>query len=182
MDDPRGRMPGILFALLLSMCVVVAITFTVDEPAGGHGAPHPIYETMERAASGVDRHAPVMGLAWLFGILQIALFVCCLRFAIGGACNRPALTWTFLIGGLLYGAAFTWMIVSYGQYMRAEAPALVLGFPAPTALMLFCLWPAPLFFMVVYYATFHRWVMTDDDMERFRRIVARARSTEQDAD
>ena len=42
------------------------------------------------------------------------------------------------------------------------------------------MWSAPLFFIVLYYCTFDRWVMTPADRIRFRELVDANRKRRQD--
>lgn len=167
------KLPWILFGLLVAMCLVVTVTLTVPEVADGHGAPHRTFaRSMQHGGPGLERHERVMELGWMFGMLQIVFFVCCLALgtrSAGG--HRRAL----LAGGVIYGMAFTLMMISYRQYAESGSAGLFLGFPAPTAWMFFALWPAPVFFLVLYVVRFDRWILTSKDMDRFREIVAARR-------
>ena len=77
---------------------------------------------------------------------------------------------------------FTLLIVVYRQSMQAGGAALWFGLPAPTVVMFLGLWPVPLFFLGLYFVMFHRWVLTADDVERFREIVAAQRRRERAED
>ena len=50
-----------------------------------------------------------------------------------------------------------------------------LGFPAPTAWMLFALWPLPVLIAALYTLGFDRWVATPQDLAELEDRLARLR-------
>ena len=62
------------------------------------------------------------------------------------------------------------------------ATPLIGSFPLPTAIMLYGLWAMPLVFVVLYVVKFDRWIVTEEDMTRFREIVESRRRTDQEGD
>jgi hypothetical protein len=128
--------------------------------------PHPEHPSLLQATDGARRVAPVFALGALFGFLQIAFFGVC--FALGmrrrgslGPVARP-----LALALLGYAAVFAALLVSYRRFLMDETPALVLGFPAPTAWMLFGLWPVPLLFVWIYLRHFDGWVVDEAEIER----------------
>ena len=76
-----------------------------------------------------------------------------------------------------YLLVYTGMVVSYWQYIEGQTEtSYFLGLPAPTAWMLFGVWLFPFFFMVLYIRNFDRWVITPEEMDRFRRLVEENKS------
>jgi hypothetical protein len=69
--------------------------------------------------------------------------------------------------------AMVGMLVSYEAYIDDTAVRLYGGFPAPTAWMLYALWPAPLLFVVFYVAAFDRWTFRPEDERAFKEILQR---------
>jgi hypothetical protein len=123
----------------------------------------------------------VLWLGWALGLLEIGLFVALLGLGARGRGGLRGLGWPLVVGGFAYAVVWSALVVSYAGY-AAGSDALVLGFPAPTAWMLFGLWPVPLLFVVLYVAGFDRWVATRDDLAELERRLAEARSRAADGD
>ena len=123
--------------------------------------------------------ALVTGLGWVLGALEIVFFVGCLSFGISQRHRRRS---AFLVGGLIYLAVFTALVVANVSYAGDDQPSLFLSLPVPTAWMLYALWPAPLFFMAWFWINFDRRVLTPKSMERFRQIVEENRGRREGED
>ncbi len=172
----------LLFALLLALCGTVAAVLLTAEPAGGHGVPHAEFHAMLQGSPTLAS-SRIVFLGWLFGVLQILIFVTCITLGIsrftaprGDATEPPrARGWLYALfgaGSLLFLAIFT-------QVVRADRLAMVSGevtylgpFPSATSWMLFGLWAAPLLFSAAYIFGFSRWIVTDADLARFEAMVA----------
>jgi hypothetical protein len=172
----------ILLSLLLALCVLLGWLWTQPEPPGAAGQPHPLFETMMRGGPEASRlDLWLAGTA--FGALAISLFVALVAFGLrrdGPASGRggrgSAALW---IGWLLYLGVFLALSFSYRSYAIGGAADLVLGFPRPTAWMLFGLWPAPLWFVLLYVLQFDRRVLTKEELRRFEDRVAERRRVEE---
>ena len=178
----------LLFVILLAMCGIVATAFVIGESPTkeivssetgavtvatlGHGIPHPRYQTMLAGGDGADRHRQILWIGWAFGISQVALFVGLMAF--GGQKNRRLgpLRIPLAIGGVVYVIAFTGMVYTYQSYMLDDSHTMFLALPIPTAWMLYGVWPVPLIFVVLFMFTFDKWTFRDDDMVRFKEILA----------
>ena len=89
MAEQSSRLPVVLFGLLLALCLTLVLAIAVEPAASGDGpgadgsaeavsasgATHAQFPSMDHGGSGSSRHRPVLGLAWAFGILQLALVV-----------------------------------------------------------------------------------------------------------
>ena len=169
------RLIGFLFALIAAMAIILAIALGVPEVSGGHGFTHPLLETMERGGAGYARVEGVLELGWAFGLAQILLFVGLLAL---GARNRRGLRGIgpgLVIGGLVYALVWTALVLAYRSYALGSDPALFLGFPVPTALLLFGLFPVPLIFLLLYVVGFERWIATPSDLAELERRLAELR-------
>ena len=160
----------VLFGLLLALCLVVGVALFWEEPAGSQGHGHTELSTMRQGGTG-ERHSQVLWLGVSFGILQLLLFVACLGFGLRGArgssrAKRRAL----LLGGVLYLAVFMVLIFTYQDYVK-DPTRLLVSLPPPTAVMLWVLWPFPLYFVLVYSLKFEDWVFRKEDSRRFRELV-----------
>ena len=150
--------------------LVVGVALFLEEPPGSQGYGHGELSTMRQGGTG-ERHSQVLWLGVAFGVLQLLLFVGCLGFGLRGArgssrAKRRAL----LLGGVLYLAVFMVLIFAYQDYLK-DPTRLFLSLPLPTAVMLWVLWPFPLYFVFVYSMKFEDWVFRKEDSQRFRELV-----------
>jgi len=183
----RLNLPIVLFGILVALCLVTAIAFVIEEtpyedvpvPGGGieriragHGVTHPAFASMDHGGSGNERHAPILWLAWTFGLLQLALIVGCLMLALGPAGRAR---YRLAACGVLLGVLFTMMVATYRGYLDTAAPLPFLALPAPTAWFLYAFWPAQFLVVALYARVFRHAVLTGEQSARFRAILAEAR-------
>jgi hypothetical protein len=95
---------------------------------------------------------------WLgFGVATCALLV--LGLALG-------------FGRLLFGLWFLfagYVLLLAGMVWLRDSRELILGFPAPTALLVYGIWPMPLLAGLLYGLVFRSAVLPEDKLERFLR-------------
>ena len=185
MMERPSRLPLILFGLLLALCVVLALAFVIEEvpfedvpsSAGGgvervytgHGTTHSRFPSMNHGGAGPERHRPILWLAWSFGLLQLALIVGCLALGV----KHLERVWAPLaVCGVGLGLILTMMVVTYQGYLDDVGSPLFFALPVPTAWFLYGFWPAQFLVVTLYVLVFGRSIVTREDMERFRGIVA----------
>ena len=185
MMERPSRLPLILFGLLLALCVVLALAFVIEEvpfedvpsSAGGgvervytgHGTTHSRFPSMNHGGAGPERHRPILWLAWSFGLLQLALIVGCLALGV----KHLERVWAPLaVCGVVLGLILTMMVVTYQGYLDDVGSPLFFALPVPTAWFLYGFWPAQFLVVTLYVLVFGRSIVTREDMERFRAIVA----------
>ena len=94
--------------------------------------------------------------AWLlFGIAACALLV--LGLALGFGSFRGTLL-VLLVGYILLLGGMAWL---------SETPRLVLGFPAPTALLVYGVWPLPPIAGLLYALVFRSSVLPEEKLQKF---------------
>lgn len=182
MSERSPRLPIVVFGLLLALCVTLAVAAVVEPvgfgdgpgpdasagPVSASGATHPEFPSMDHGGSGPRRHGPVLGLAWAFGVLQLALVVGCLALGVRRGRMRARLA----AGGLVLALIVTMMVASYGGYLD-DPDAAFLALPVPTAWFLYGFWPAQFLVVGLYVLLFDREIVTRRDLDRFREILAR---------
>jgi len=138
---------------------------------------HPDVPGMMHGGASAARTGAVLWIGALFGLVQIGFFGLC--FALGmrgwaglGPVRRP------LLAGMT-GFALVWLalVVSYLGY--AADPAGTprwLGFPLPTAILLFGFWPFPVVFVGIYLRYFDQVVLDPARLARFRERLVELRS------
>ena len=169
------KLPGVVFALLVALCLLTLAAALLEEPANGAGLPHLEFESMRVGGSGALRHQPLLELGFAIGAVQLALFTSLLGFGARKRERLRGLGRSLAVGGALYGAAWCGLMWAYAAYLDDPAPSLWLAFPGPTAWMLYLLGPAPLIFAWAYYRGFARFIYTAEDAAEFRALLERAR-------
>jgi hypothetical protein len=187
--------PLIIFLAALAMAAAVLVAMAIGEtPVNvetvgvgyggqtvevrtplGHGIEHPEFSTMQVGASGEARHARILWVGWFFGGCQIVLFVAALALGMRKEHGLGPVRAPLIAGGAVFAIIFTLLVLSYRDYMHGVDAELVLGFPIPTAWMVFGIWFFPVFFVVLYLRAFDTWYLTDADRARFDALLADAK-------
>jgi len=167
------KLPLLLFALLLGMCVVIGITLLSEPPENNHGFAHPKFaDSMLQGGDGRQRHESIRWMGLVYGALQIVFFVSCL---VLGVRERSRCRLAFVLCGAVYLATFCLMVVADHFYVGSQDPQLFLGFPLPTAIMLYGVSGAPLLFLLMYVIQFDRWILKPEELRRFEELVREKR-------
>ena len=170
----RWSMTAVLFVLLVGMCALVVLAGLLEEVPSQRGLPHPDYPTMALGGAPEARHGSVLWLGWAFGAMGIAIFQGLLDWSLrrGGGSGRPEARRAFLAGGLCLQAVFLALILSYRGFMEDPLGAgIVLGFPTPSAWMMYGVWGAPVILVLLYVWRFDSWIWSAGDEEEFHRLV-----------
>ena len=154
----------ILLGLLVLTALTLGVALTRPVPEAATGAPHAEHAEMKQGGD-PERHDGGLLLGWIYGVAQIGLFMVTIGISIPK--NRPG-QWWLSVCSVLYLAVFSAMMLVYAQE-RANAPS-VLGFPLPTAMLVFGMWPASALFVVLYSTHFRKWVYSTADAKRFEEI------------
>lgn len=170
----RWSMTAVLFVLLVGMCALVVFAGLLDEVPSQRGLSHPDYPTMALGGASEARHGSILWLGWAFGAMAIGLFQGLIDWSLrrGGGSGRPEARRAFLAGGLCLQAVFLGLVLSYRGFMEDPlAAGLVLGFPRPTAWMMYGVWGVPLVLVLLYVWRFESWIWSPADEEEFHRLV-----------
>ncbi|MYB19063.1 MAG: hypothetical protein F4Y16_08775 [Holophagales bacterium] len=170
------RIPVAIFAILVVLCAVVLVLWTIDERPDSRGADHPVHETMRQGGSS-ERHDAVLPWGFLYGLLSIVLFVAVMALGLRRRGRLPAGSRRALWSGLaLYALTFMLLVLSYRGYVEPGADHALFGsFPRPSAWMLYGIWPVPLLFALLYMWNFDRWVISEDEVAEFERLAAESK-------
>jgi hypothetical protein len=171
-----------LLILLVAMCLLALASMLAPEPAAAHGVDHPVHSHMKHGGSGEARHAGPLWLNWGFGVLSILVFATLI--AIGaskGKSLRGLGPWLWLttIGCVL---AWTYLVLSYRNYMTESSHSLFLALPLPSAVMLYLLLPTAAFLTLCYVVGFKRWILTEDDLATYESLLADRKRREENAE
>lgn len=181
------KLAWIIFALLLTMCGAVGVVLLTPEPTvvlepGGepviasHGVAHPTVSTMLHGGDGVMRYQPIRIATWVFALGMITFFTSLLMFACRKRERVGRIAWLLLVVFSLHLASMIGMLVSYEAYLHDPDPALYAAFPAPTAWMMYVLWPMPLLFVLLFVVGFDRWIYRPEDEQAIAELMRRCQS------
>ena len=175
------RIPQALLALVVASAALLLAAAALTPQPGDAPAPHPEHATLLVGGAGAARSLALRAIGWAFGALQIGLFAACFALGLRRADGLGPLRRPLLVGLALYLALWTALVVSYGAYARDPGGALFGAFPAPTAWLVYGLWPFPLWFAWLYLRHFDERVLRDDDLRRFRARLAALAEARSDA-
>jgi hypothetical protein len=169
--------------IVIAMWIVVIGVMMLPEVDGGYGVDHPEFPTMKHGGSGTARHdAPLLWYGWAFGALVFLLVVSLVAF---GAAKKERLRgfgpWLLAEAVVLVGV-WSWLVVAYRGYMTETTHELYGGFPAPTAIMFYCLFPCMIMLNVMLVSGFKRWMLSDLDYAEYERLLEDRRRSESGGD
>lgn len=165
------KLDRLLFAAVLAMCAAVVLTALAPDPGAG-GAEHPEYPTMRHGGPGLlegGERDRALWAGWLFGVTVLTVFGALIAF--GTRRHVRDLGWRLALAIAALIAAWTWVVVAYREYLDDPAPALYLSLPAPSAIMVYLFWPLTLAVVFLFVLGFRRWVLSDQDLEAYRRLL-----------
>ncbi|MEM6963818.1 MAG: hypothetical protein AAF573_03565 [Bacteroidota bacterium] len=165
------------FILLIGFLALILTLRIIPAPENATGTVHPKFDTMLHGGTSVAADPTVKWLAYLFGLFVISVFAFVLFL---GATKKDAnlntkIRRVFTFGFLAYTFVYTLMVFAYWKNYPSPSDDFILGFPKPTAWMMYGMWFTPLIFTFVYIFKFKDWILTPEEEARFHEIV-KARS------
>ncbi len=154
-----------IFGCVAAMFGLIVWLWSMPLGKAATGQPHRYFDSMQQCASELPQVMP--WVAGLWGSLIIGIIAATLMLA-----TRRHGRSTFLMrwvgwSMMLYWTCFVALVVGWA----VGTEVWVLGFPLPTALMLFGLWGVPLSLTWAHYRYYDRWVWPSEDAARFRKMV-----------
>ena len=167
----------ILFGLLVLMAVALGVICIAPTVPSGQGYDHANYPagTIKQAPDGMQRHRPVIVAAGCFGTLTSLFVVLCGALGFNRHHRDGLGSRVLMVGGLGFAMLFSIVVVFYWQSLMGTSSKLF-AFPSSTGWMLFVVMPYPLLLVLLYMATFSRWMVLPDDEARFHELVAKRRT------
>jgi hypothetical protein len=156
-----------VFIILSFILATLAIALSIDSPQAASGAVHPDFGTMSQGGDAGRHEGRLLG-GWLYGSLQIGLFVLLIGQCVPSGRSKR---WLIAASGGLYLAVYIGLILSYRK--GVEGAPFILGFPFPTAWLVFGMWPISALFAVLYTTQYDNWIYTPEDAKRFQTIKER---------
>lgn len=168
----------IILLLVAIFLLVIGMLFMTEPPAFVTGQPHQEFKTILKGGESMSFNSRTNVLAYAFGLCATGLL--CL-FLILGAIRKGSLDGIrpWLIGAsMVYLIVYSLMYLSDTHYAATGHTEFVMGWPKPTAWMIYVMWAAPSLFVMIYIFKFRDWILTEADEERFAELVKQRRAKE----
>jgi hypothetical protein len=171
-----------VFAITLGIAALLIGAANWTAPPQTQSAPHPAFAGMQQSGADAAPDNAKLWIGWSFGALQIALFAAVIALGARSRRGLRGLGLPLIATSFIYLAVWSALVLSYRGQASAEVPTFFLGFPAPTAWMLFALWPCPLIFAAFYVFGFDRWIATPEDIAELEQKLESVRTHANEAD
>ena len=168
------KLDKVLFGIVLAMWGVVLAAMLLPDLQSG-GVVHPEFPSMRHGSSGSEQHAATLWLGWVFGTLTILYVGTSIAFGGRQRERLRGLGRPVLYALAVYLGVWTSLVITYRLYLGEEAHSLFLAFPAPTALMLYVLFPVSVVFNLYFVFGLKRWVLSDEDFAAYQRLLEQSR-------
>lgn len=168
------RLIHFILILLCGICALLIGLLISGGPVDATGQAHPLIEGM---SSGGDGLARLGGRGWMMFLLQtLSLLLIHALIALGVAENkRSRLFWMLLgLGALLSISIWCGMYFSYMAMLKSGETILLLGYPLPTAFMLFGVFLGGSYLCGLYIWGFRRFIYSEADESAYEALRAAA--------
>jgi len=172
-ERAADRIAVALLAVVLGVAAILFAAALLPSHPAATGAPHPTFETMAHGGPGETRTGVLLLAGWAYGAASLLFFALCFAFGLRKPGGLGPVRTPLIAGVVLHQLVWLALVLAYASYAGDPAPRIVLGFPIPTAVMLYGLWPFPVYFVLLYLYFFDRFVFTADDQRRVDELVAR---------
>jgi len=168
------RLIHVIYGLLLAILGLLCCLMILPEPALVTGAPHPGIPGVNVGGDGRARLGDAVVVIGLLGSAVMLLMQALPM--LGVSAGRRDATFWWLMGGVAVAIQGTWwaMYLGYLQFLATGEVGHLLGFPAPTAWMLFGVWFSGTLFCIVYVLGFRRFVFSAEDEAAYEALRAGA--------
>lgn len=169
------RAYAILLCAVLFLVSTIAGIWIMPSLSDATGTVHPDYPSMLHSGTSVTSTSTTKWIVTLYGAAIICMFTSVIFIATRkkDSSHQSKLWLRVAIGGVLYLVVYGLMVRSAAAYSATGVADYFLGFPAPTAWMLFGMWTIPLFFTFFYVFRFDDWVISPEEEEKFNAIIAK---------
>ncbi len=166
----------ILLSLLTVLLLLLVYYLFINENPGPAGVVHESFPSMFHST---DSYSDVTAIfiGSVFGIVSVIIFVIFLYIGIRQKENSQTKIRVWIIGLIIYLGIFIAGMIDYVNFTNSESIKLFLGFPLPTAWMLFGIYLFPLYFTFFYVIKFKYWVLSDEKEKQFRKLCNESLST-----
>ena len=163
-----------LFFVILLVLAALAVTISlIEAPPGATGTAHATIAGMRQVDDARGRAEPVFVLGTIFGIMIFAAVLSTIYIGVPEAYRSRTFKLGFSLCGSLLMVSWIGLVWSYHCYLDDPmAVSFFLGFPAPTAWLIYAIWGVPVSFIVLYVYGYDRWIFPPQAEEKFNQLMA----------
>lgn len=167
---------GILVTFLVATVLLISVVM-VEEPANSRGEVHSEIQSMRQGGDAASRNTDIFSQVWGLGLSMIVMYALFMSLGVSPQRRDRCLALYLGCATLFVGATWSALMVTYRDSWTGVMPPTFLGFPIPSAWMLYGMWASPLLFIAIYWFGFRRWIFTVEDENRYEALCACLRST-----
>ena len=136
---------------------------------------------MNIGGDGVARMEGIGTVAFIFQATTLILCAALMTLGVSRR-HRTGVFWIG-IGGVTLAALFVWWRVfdGYTDFLAGGEVRMVLGFPAPSAWLIYGVWGTAALYSVLYVVGFRRFIYTEEDEKAFNELVREIREEREGA-
>ena len=163
-----------IFAVLVIILGMLVWLMLIPEPPGVGGTAHAVFPGMNIGGDGLARLGGQGPL--IYALQMLTLLLTYLLVALGiSEQRRSVMFWSLLMLACAVSMAiWSAIYLTYFSYLESAEIAIALGFPLPTTLMLFGIFPGGGLLCLLYIIGFRRFIYTEEDEVAYEALRARA--------
>lgn len=173
------RLIYILLGLLVAMIFLLIHIAGLPEPSASTGMAHPLIEHMRVGGDGLKRFVEVGPPAFIMQIVVLVLSMLLVVMGISERRRDGTLYWWVGICGVV--SLVNWYMVysTYQAFLISGETGFFLGFPVPSAWMIYGTWLSGLLLVAFYILGFRRFIFTDEDEAEYLALVSEVQASNQ---
>ena len=156
----------LFFVLLLCLGLVTTLLF-LNPLELATGRLHPEFSSMLHSGNNVSLEPSLKLLSYFYGLTIFCLLVTAIYIGGRKAKRLSGFRNVVLVFSFLYLATYTIMMFSYWDYMHSSSAVYFLGFPAPSAWMVYAIHLFPFLLIFFYAVKFHRYILSKKEIDAF---------------
>ena len=162
----------LIVSLLIVIVLILVLSLLKQEPVIYNGSPHPDIEGMRIGGDGASRIKGFQAATYILNASCILLFIALMVFGISRRYRtRSFWLWTAISSLILLFVVYRF-IDSYFNYLSDGKLKFFLGFPEPTAWMIYGIWGGGALFIILYVIGFRKFIYTEEDEAVLQDIAA----------
>ena len=173
------RLSHLLLIASAALLLIVLGSFFLSPSLRPAAAAHPVHESVGITLVG---SLPTLWWGYAMGLAICATLAASVLLGVRRRGRIGPLGVWLAAGFLCLGLIFTALVVSYARYAGGTDTGFFGGLPAPTAWMIYVVWPFPLLMILVCMAYFESQYFSDDDQRAFDDLIRSSRQGREERD
>lgn len=168
---------SIFFILLLLLAGVILLLF-VNSLDLASGKIHDEFPSMLHSGNSVAQKPLLKLLSFLYGFVIFSLLITAVYIGGRKPQNFRGFRNVIFVYTVAYLLIYTIMMLSYWKYQSIGTSSYFLGFPAPSAWMVYAIHLFPFLLILIYLVKFHDYIISKKEIDDFLESVSKSKETE----